>query len=128
MNKQQAVEIGDAVKVALSEVAERFNMTVEMKGGRYDIDAGTFTPKVEFKSADSERVKFERDAYAVAVSPDLFGKTFEHQGKKFTVSGLNLRAPKYPLQARDEQGRTFKFSNTILERVNQGATRVELKG
>lgn len=118
MNKQEARELGAATEAALAEVAQRFGMSVEVRGGSYDAAANTFRPKVEYRAADSGRVEFERLAPSFGVDPAIYGKTFTHAGRSFEVVALNARAPKYPLQGRElSSGRTFKFTESTLRRI-----------
>lgn len=119
MDKAQAKALGAATQAALEEVAEKFGLTVKVSGGSFDPAAGTFKPKVEYVAADSERLTFERLAPAFGVDPALYGTTFVEAGRVFTVAELNTRAQRFPLVARDESGRAFKFTDATLERIGK---------
>lgn len=110
--------LASEAQVALAEVAARHGLTVKVGGGKYDPNTGTFAPKVEFAMKDAGQNEFIRSARSVGLAPDDFGKTFLNNGQTFRITGINLRAPKYPIKAMDViSGRQWRFP----ERVVQGA-------
>lgn len=44
------------------------------------------------------------------------GDTFKNRGRIFRVTGLNSRAPKYPVLAEDLQGKKYKFPAEVVAR------------
>jgi len=53
---------------------------------------------------------FRRYASCYGLDPDLLGKKVRIRNKAFTVTGLNTRAKKYPVQAKDERGQAYKLA------------------
>ena len=127
MDKATAKNIAEAAKKALDAVAKEFGLDVNYKGGNYDPSLGTFAPKFEFSASDSAKREFELSIRAVTVegkklnefmheldnpfTADDWNATFFSGGVTFTLCGVNLRAPKYPLLAKSaKDGKTYKFN------------------
>ena len=116
--------ISESAMEALQMVAEDLGLKVEVKSGSFDPGAGTFTPKFVFSVEGSEQAAFARDCGFVwgddgpaGLEPSDFGATFKSQGQTFTLVGVNLRAPKFPLLAKAEDGRIFKFKASAIKLI-----------
>ncbi len=109
INKSVAKEIGAAVEEALAEVAEKFGLKVEVRGGSFD--ANSFRPKVEFQTAGAAEDEFRTYAAMYGLDPDDFGRKFVSKGRTFRVSGLATRSRTYPILATDiASSKTYKFT------------------
>ena len=58
---------------------------------------------------------FKRVAHLYGLSPDDFGFTFEYRGSTYTVSGINTRANRYPVQACTSDGTRYKFPASVIK-------------
>lgn len=117
-----AKQIGDAAEQALQEVATRFGLSLERKGGRYDPAAGTFAPKFEFSVEGSEELAFAADARFFGLLPGDYKAVFLHNGTRFEVVGINRRARRLPIIARELGGarRKFKFTaEAVASAINR---------
>ena len=110
ITRNDAKVLSQEVLEALQEVARDHGLTVEVRGGTYD--AGSFKPRVEFKTAGSDEQLYNmyRDVYDL---PE-FGTTFKSQGKTFKISGFAPRSPKRPVLATDEAGKVWKLTDDGL--------------
>lgn len=126
IDRNAAKLISAACEEALQEVAERFGLTVSLRGGSFDPSAGTYKPKVEFAMADSAEKSFARDCRYIYADGDFdkplvpsdFGAEFVSQGRTFKVVGVNLRAPKFPILAEDvANGQTYTFGNGVVKTI-----------
>lgn len=117
MDRATARQISEAAEAALRDVAERFGVTVKARGGNFTTT--TFTAKFEFAAEGAGEQDFERDCRMVGMVPDHFGAEFEVNGSIYKVSGLNLRAKKYPVIATKlSDGRSYKFpAETVKLRI-----------
>jgi len=64
------------------------------------------------ETAKVERAEWKRWAPTFGFDADDYGRTFTCRGTEYRLTGLNPRAPKYPVQAvRVSDGRGFKFTS-----------------
>ncbi len=109
INKTVAREVGAAVEEALKEVAEKFGLSVEVRGGSYD--ANSFRPKVEFLTKNAAEDEFRTYADMYGLDPDWFGAEFKAGGKTFKISGISTRSPKRPIICTEVgTDRRYKFT------------------
>jgi len=116
MDKASVKALSGAVAQALSAVAEEYGIQFKSKGGKYDPTTGTFSPKVEFSLEDSGARAFAQDVRAFSwLSVSDYGRKFTSGGREFTLVGLNLRAPKFPIKALDSgDGKTYRMTEASL--------------
>lgn len=110
MDKMLAATIGREALAALGEVARKHGLKVELKGGSFDPQAGTFGPKIVFKEEDSEERVFRQWARLFGLDPDHFGRTFSANGAIYTVVGLRPSAQKMPVIVA---GRGKRYTMTV---------------
>lgn len=95
----------DALVGPLAELG----LTVEFAGGKYD-RTGSYTPKVTVRANGSAEREFASVASLVGLEAEDFGREFTVRGETYRVTGVNLKAPKFPVLAeRVSDGRGFKF-------------------
>lgn len=108
------------IESALATVEKQHG--VSFKFGRLTFTDNEFGGKLQcFSASDSkgnavniDKQNFESKAWMVGVDKSAFGKTFRSNGRKFTITGLNTRAKKYPIQASTVGGKRYKFSVSQL--------------
>ena len=66
------------------------------------------------KTVNPAKANFESKAFLVGVKKTSFGKTFSARGVNYTITGLNTRAKKYPIQAQRGNGQQYKFPVDML--------------
>ena len=94
------------------------NVSVSLGRMRYereDIFPVSVSLEVANKSEDgsvlsSKAKDFQRNAHLYGLKSEMLGQTFVCNGKTFTITGLNTRARKMPIQANDENGSGYKFT------------------
>lgn len=120
--KSKVKEIRKAVSEALNNIG--------MEGVRFEVGGNIryshteakmkilVTPTtVDGEEFDKEREEFNRCALALGLSPEDYGRTFDMQGKSFTICGVKPRARKYPLLAKDSSGDIYKFPMSLINQV-----------
>lgn len=122
IDKPAARTISEKAMDALEVVAQELGLSVEYGGGKYDPTAGTFTPKFTFQVEGGKEAAFQRDAGALWqhewLTGEDYGATFKSQGRDYTLAGINLRAPKYPLLADCAQdGKTYRFTAEAVKQA-----------
>lgn len=118
IDRASVKRIAAATEEALQMVAEDLGLTLESKGGSFDPGIGTFAPKFEFKVDGADESDFARSAPLYGLSADDYGREFTSRGTQYRVTGINARAPKFPLQAeRLSDGKRFKFTTSVIDRL-----------
>jgi len=133
MNREAVQQISDEVGKALVVLEQQLGVTITSKGGTYDTLGGTYVMKLEVKLAgeageQAALANFERGLRLLGTSvvkPEHYGMAFR-AGKgmdgMYTLVGVNVDAWKYPFLGRRSDGKTFKFSQAMIEhtiRVNE---------
>ena len=133
MDLKMAKKINEASQKALETVATEFGLTLSPKSGSYDPSTGTYTFKIEFAEDGADKREFERSVrlltgarqdgtYGQLLAPEALGAKFCHQGRDFVLTGINLRAPKFPLQAKClSDGKSYKFPQNIVRLLPQAS-------
>jgi hypothetical protein len=109
----------------LAALAEREGLTLQPKTSRYDRDGGTFTIAFDLVSEvgqEKEKERARSDAALVGLPESCIGQTFRHKGRTFEITDIVLRRPKYPVSARRDDGKTFKFpAEAVQVKLLQGS-------
>jgi hypothetical protein len=113
MDRASVKLLGEKAEQALAELADSMGVAFSKQNGKFDPIAGTYTFKGEFSLEGSGQAKFERDVLGLPTSglkADDYGREFNAQGKRFKIIGINLRAPKYPIEVTCfDDGKSYKF-------------------
>ena len=126
MDHKQVREIGDEIEAAVAEIAKRHGFAVA-KGvrGTFDATGCKYTVDIRQIAEDGkvqtqERANFSAYADMFGLQPDDLGKTFTSQGRTYTIEGIAPRRPKYPVVAKRDDGKTFKFpAETVAMRLRR---------
>lgn len=103
------------MKEAMKAVAEKHGVLINTFGKvTYDTDMMNAKFKVTTLGENGQvRNEAEEDfkeyASVYDLKPSDLGKRFTFQGKPYTISGLNTRAKKFPIEAKGRNG-TYKFA------------------
>jgi hypothetical protein len=116
LDKQTVTRIAAEAQIALNAVAEKYELTVKVGGGSYDPEAGTFKPRVEFVSEDAGAVKFLRYASLFGLEPTDFGKRITLKNRTFSITGINPRRPKFPIDIEEvSTGKVMKATESSVK-------------
>ena len=113
LDKQTVRSIAAETQMALQDVATKYGLTVKVGGGRFDPEAGTYTPKVSFQSEDTAAIEWSRYAVEFGVKPEDFGRNITLQGRQFQLVGINVRAPKFPFLG-ESGGKVYKLTEAAV--------------
>ena len=120
MDRTQAKQMGDDIKNALQTIADKYEMTMEYRGGTFsDTD---YKPRVTFtgKSVDGKsRQEKEWDMYAevLDLKKEWLGQVIVLSGKEMTITGLDMKKSKYPVLVEAENGSKYKVSPEQIQRI-----------
>lgn len=108
------------INIALKEVGDKHG--VKLEAGSASYSTGTFTLKInggllkeDGSAVQKEAEDFKRYAKMFGLEPEDLGQKFKSNGKEYTISGLATRKSKYPILAKDAQGKTYKFPMYIVK-------------
>lgn len=116
-NRANCRSLQEEIAAALEPIAKKHGLTLDRKRGSFYKDKmpAMFQFLVTQEDKDGNAlsaaaIAFQQDAWRVGLDPKDLGREFTSQGKRFRISGLNLRAKKYPVLAVENgTGKTFKF-------------------
>ncbi len=122
-NRSNCRELMAEVEEALKPIAEKHGLTLDWKGRTFYRDQMPVmfqflvTKQDEDGNAlDAKAQAFKRSAVRVGLEPDDLGKEFVSNGEKFRITGLNLRAKRYPVLAeRVRDGKKYKFGADMVK-------------
>ena len=117
--KQEFNMFRQDVEQALQEVGQRYG--IEIKAGHITYGETKFTLKLEAHKPEVngksfEQAEFEKYCLLYGLSKEDYNKQFVLEGKVFTIFGFKPKASKYPILARCENGKTYKFSASSIRR------------
>ncbi len=100
----------DEAEKALEAVAEKYGMTLKRGNGRFSPDR--LTVKFDFAVATESGAPadFARKAAMLGLPEDCYGAAFTSGRTTYTVTGINLRRPKYPISGEGPKGGRYKFT------------------
>lgn len=113
-------ELSEEIFTALEPVAQKYNLTLEKKGGSFTLSE--WTHKIIFKVGDEEiqeeaaKQKFASQAFWYGLKPDDYGKTLMLSGRQFKITGIKPRASKKPILIERDDGRIFVISDTEVRK------------
>ena len=125
-NRSECRRLGDAIEKALQKVAEQHGVDLKRGNARfsssnvtYKIEASLLGTNGEVKSKEVE--DFKKYAPMFGLKAEDFGKQFTtFAGKNYTICGLNTKARKNPIHAKNIKGKTYIFPaeevKVLLER------------
>src|SRR5579863_991026 len=103
----------------MQAVAKQYGVSVAYKGGtfsgnsvvqRWEFAVISESGQVLDRSAD----EFKRYASGYGLSAADLGAQFQSGGQTFTITGLNTKARKMPIQGVDQAGRRMKFAAALV--------------
>ncbi len=109
------------INAALETVGEKHGITLTTGNSTYsDRDftmrlKGVVCVGDDGEAIDGDQLIFERESILIGVSADKYGTTFDNLGKTFTICGLNRKAKKYPIIAKDAAGKKYKFPAAVAQ-------------
>lgn len=109
MNRRTVQVLDAEVRAALEPVAQKHGLTLSMRGG-FSSHECRLTVTFELPAAVKEK------AALLGLGEEVVGKLFKYGTRTYRVTGLNPRAPSYPIEAeRVPDGKRFRFPAVVVE-------------
>jgi hypothetical protein len=106
----------------IGNVAEDFGLDT-IKAGRISYDRGGTSAKITLVAETTvngktkDEVAFDTYHTLFGLKPEHLGATFDDRGSQFKVTGIAPSRSRFPILAKDTNGRQFCFPVTIMPRL-----------
>lgn len=124
MNKENVTKLTGAAEVALTEVAERYGVTLTRENGTYDSHAGIFHSKWTFTvpTASGVPANFSSVAWRFGLTDADYNGLFTTHNGTFRLVAIKTRNRKYPIIGeRVTDGKRYKCSKHVLTTLKRAA-------
>jgi len=125
-NRSECRRLGDAIEKAVEEVGRKHGVHIKRGNARFTSSSCTYKMEASLIGADGEvrspeAEDFKKYASMYGLKPEDFGRAFTtFGGKVYTICGLNMRAQKNNIHAKNMRGKTYIFPSeevkALLER------------
>lgn len=123
-NRANVRILNKEILAALKPISQKHGLVLEKNAKTYYRDRlpGMFQFIIRVEGEDGEVLdtkaqEFQNGARLVGLDPNDLGREFVIRGSRYKITGLNLRARKYPvLGERLSDGKTYKFGASTVQR------------
>lgn len=106
-----AREIVNEAEAVLNEHFKERDIRFERGNASFNPESCKFRLTAIAPGADPGKNDFERHCRRFGLDPDHLGQTFTYCGKAYQIKGLNPKAPKYPVIAKQAAtGKSYRFN------------------
>lgn len=113
--------LSQEIEATLKTLAEKYGIT--LKTGRGTFRSDNFTLKLEAavigdngQAVTKEVSEFQNYAALLGLQPDDLGKPFTLRGQTYIITGAKLSSRKYPVLAKNTNGKVYKFTAEDVKR------------
>lgn len=110
----QYIKFRDGVEKAMKEIAEKFDLVIEVGGLKKRGQNFYFIVEGGLASSGDkslEQMEFESHCHSFGFTPEDYRKKSIRDGKVFRLVGFNPRARKYPFLIKEDfSGKVYKTS------------------
>lgn len=122
MDRDTAKEFRKDFKTAMASLEEKYNARITL--GSISFSSNSLRSKFEFvehpeNGKTIEEVEFAKVAPRYGLTGEDYGRLFVSNGETYILTGLNPRAPKYPIigtMLRNASKR-YKFTRKVLDNL-----------
>ena len=113
-------EIMREVEEAARTIAARHGLEFHRQSAKFASYEMTSRLTLRVAGAAEREAETQRDlapfvAARLGLPQDIVGKSFNHKGYRFTVTGLKPERPRYPVSCTRADGRSFKFPALVVK-------------
>ena len=120
-SKQSIAKLRYEATEQLAALAAEYGLKISNSKCRYNDLSCDITLTFDVPSTtnvDSQRLEFEVLASVFDLTPEDYLRKFSVNGKTFQLTGFKMQNRKYPVIAQDDNGRLYKFEQSILEKLS----------
>lgn len=120
IGRSEHVLLSTRMAELLAPLEAEFGVKLNVGGGQYGQGTGMVRVNVEVQDTGSgmsaSEQTFRLHAGYVGLKPEWFGASFYYNGQEYRVVGLNLGAPKYPVNVeRVHDKKAFKMTASMVK-------------
>jgi hypothetical protein len=115
INRQIFKLIKDEMESACEGIAEKYGLSIKYKGGgRFGPSNGTLPFEIAVlakggKVLSAEVTEYNQFADRLDLDPKMLGAVVRFHGSLFTITGLTMRRPRFPINALSARGTRYKL-------------------
>lgn len=103
---------------ALAKLAEKYGATV--KAGKIKYTSNSFNLDLQVAKKDIggksfEQIEFEKYCVFYGLKPEHYNKEVTYNGDKYNIVGFKPQASKYPVIAKCEDGKRYKWTEQLAK-------------
>jgi len=120
LDRPTVKHITKRLETAVKPLAEELGLAIEIGSCTFNTSNCRFQMKVSVLDCDGKAISeesesFRSNAKLFGLEPDDLGKKFVCRGQPYTICGLKPKSSKYPVIARSDNGKDYKFAcRTVL--------------
>ena len=120
LNKVTIKNIRKRLTTAVKPLAKELGVAIDLGNCTFGKNNCRFQLNVALLDSDGKVITEEVDCFrdnarSFGFEPDDLGKKFVFQGRSYTIFGLKPKSHKFPIIARSDNGKTYKFPcRTVL--------------
>lgn len=115
INKESLNTFRKDFKEVIKILESKYNVDISLGGIGYELNHFHATMTVRKNGLDNAEWNWYCGEYGF--TPEDFGKTFIHNHKTYTITGIK-KGNKYPIQAKREDGKEFGFSPSLIDIIH----------
>jgi hypothetical protein len=125
LDKSAVKYIRRRLKAAVKPLAEELGIEIVIGNCTFKMSNCRFVLKVAVLDSDGKPVTEESESFIsnaklFGFEPADLGKEFIFQGQSYTICGFKPKSRKYPLIARSNNGKDYKFAcRTVLDALGR---------
>lgn len=119
LTNKQFEEFRKEAKEALDKVVEKYGAIAKLEGIRYsdkDFSVKVIISKQMVGGKPFEQVQFEEVCKLFGLTPQDYNREVCYKGMTYNLIGFNLKAPKYPILLKAEDGKFYKWPFELLQK------------
>lgn len=115
LDRTTVKHITKRLETAFKPLAEELGVAIDIGSCTFNASNCRFQMKVavldcDGKAITEESVSFRSNAKLFGFEPDDLGNKFVFRGQSYTICGLKPKSCKYPVIARSDNGKDYKFT------------------
>ena len=115
LDRPTVKHITKRLETAVRPLAEELGLAIEIGSCTFNTSNCRFQLKVSVLDGDGKAIteeseSFRSNAKLFGLEPDDLGKEFVFRGQSYNICGLKPKSRKYPVIARSDNGKDYKFT------------------